>query len=441
MSDFSLDYGEIQSAYRSASEAASLSRSYSGDLKYKVSDKLNSLEGGGTGYTSNAGYFSNRKIQQLEDRAARYDRYAHKLDTFLNGAHGARNVDALVAARLKAESKSFRRSNNMSVNPVTDFFVWMTTTVINKSDFAKWLKDVFTDVGNWIVKAIDDLKYWYKCDGGKYIINSIVSIVLTAVAAAVIVFVAWPALLAASGVWATIVAAAGFVTALITLADRVVACIHDRKAIDANGEDPAWAKRYDGINSTSDFFTKVRSGNRFIDRLTYKIANMVNAVSSICAVINISDFAKTGFKLMKNPEWKSNFKSLIFSKDKWKQKFKDIRGMSKDFYDHTTMKTLKKTAGLSNFSKVIDKIDSPTTKFGGYITKYNSEGLGALTWDVIKENTYKKSKILSNIDKIWKKSTAIKIRQKPSLSYAGGGGGMGGRGSGSGGGGAFFGGR
>lgn len=409
MSELKLNYGELASAARAARNAASSCRSYQSTLEKKVCGKLDNLEKGHSGYTSNASYLAKQKMSQLSRKAERYDRYSDKLETF---SQNASKTDADVARSLRANAREFRKQNNMQVGAVEAFFTWLSTTIINSSDFARWLKDAFTDLKNFLDDAWDAVKYWYCCEGGKYIVNAIISGVLMAVAAVVIIFVAWPALLAASGFWAVTVAAAGFIGAMITLADRFAAFTNDVRAYVTHGEDPAWAQRYDNMNSTVEWLEKENFTGNFADRLSYKIANVVNVVSAVCAVINLADIGVTLSRLFKDPAWinkwnriKSGPRRNIFQKSSTKTGRQTIRRMIKQFKRSTTSAQLEKRAKTINVKKYTDAIN----KWGGYVYKFTSDGSKETISEMVKDHTYRKSSAIKNTETILNKLRDMRL--------------------------------
>ena len=152
MSELKIDYGDLASAARAARSAASSCRSYQSALERKVSGKLDNLEKGHSGYTSNASYLARQKMSQLSRKAERYDRYSQKLEDFSDKAS---TTDANVARSMRADAQNFRKRNDMEVGAVEAFFTWLSTTIINSNDFARWLKDAFTDLGNFLDDAWD----------------------------------------------------------------------------------------------------------------------------------------------------------------------------------------------------------------------------------------------------------------------------------------------
>ncbi len=411
MSELKIDYGDLASAARAARSAASSCRSYQSALERKVSGKLDNLEKGHSGYTSNASYLARQKMSQLSRKAERYDRYSQKLEDFSDKAS---TTDANVARSMRADAQNFRKRNDMEVGAVEAFFTWLSTTIINSNDFARWLKDAFTDLGNFLDDAWDAVKYWYNCEGGKYIVNAIISTVLVAVAAVVLVCVAWPALLAASGFWALTVALAGFIGAAITLVDRFVALTNDVRAYLTHGEDPAWAQRYDNMNSTVEWLQKENFDSSFIDRLSYKLADAINVVSAVCAAINLADIGVTFSRLFKDPAWinkwnriKSGPRRNIFQKASTKTGRQTIRRMINQYKKTTTsaqLEKLAKTKKMKNIKKYTEAID----KWGGYVYKYTSKGPGETISEMVKDHTYRKSSAIKNMESIMEKLRNIR---------------------------------
>ena len=74
----------------------------------------------------------------------------------------------------------------MKVNPVTEFFVILVTGVVNASDFCRWVKDTYNKITDFHNSISDAIKYWYQCEGGKYVVEIGLSICAIALAIVVI---------------------------------------------------------------------------------------------------------------------------------------------------------------------------------------------------------------------------------------------------------------
>lgn len=316
MATLTLNYTDIKAAYNAANKAAAKCESYAGEISKKVTRKIDQLERGGSSQTGSASYYAGRKISELNKKSGVYSNYANRLDDFLNGTSGAKAVDKKVSDYIKSELNTFRKKNGMKVNAVTEFFTWLSTTIINKTEFGKWLKDTFTGIKNWLKDSIDDLEYWYRCGGGKYVLKAIGGVILL-VAAVIAVIVAWPIMVGAfsalaagftmAAAWTALVATTTFIGAIIGAVDAAVNAYYNGKAFSVNNVDPAWAKRFDSYNSATEALRKHRSDDKKWNENSYKWATAIEITELTCALINIADMAKNGINFLKDPEMRKKF--------------------------------------------------------------------------------------------------------------------------------------
>lgn len=338
MAEIVLDYSEIKDSSRAAQKVADQCEDYADDLKRKVTKKLGDLKRGGSGNTNSATSYMNAKINELNKKATAFSNFSDDLDNFLNDSAGAKETDKKAAKEIKSYSKIFLDNHGMSVGPITDFFMMLSNTFYNSTEFGQWLKKMNNAWDDFWADAGRDLKYWYQCQGGKHKIRAWASIALTVVAVAALIvaggaFVTAMAALfsaiSASAVtlgvaWSALAATAGVVSAVIGVFDAVVNNVYSFRA--ASEDDPAWAKRYDDINSYSDALKKVRFKDGFMNKLTSDWSKLIKGVEIVCNVINIVDMASKGIKFFKNFKdtsavWKNKGKVKFFKEVNGKKTF------------------------------------------------------------------------------------------------------------------------
>lgn len=313
MAEIILDYSEIKDAYRAAGRAADRCTDYAEDLKGKVTAKLGELTLGATGSTGTACSYMNDKISELQQKAAAYTDFSENLEHFLNDGNGAKQADKKAANEIKDMNTAFCKKNGIEVNAVVDFFTYLSTAISNTTEFGQWLNQVFTDVGNWLDDLGDAIKYWYKCEGGDYVIKIVVTVVLVVAAVAVVIVAAPAAILAASSliaaiqagavtagvVWAAMTSGATLLTAIITMVDAATNLTFNVKACMVNGEDPAWARRYDSYNTIAGFLEKNKFDTSGWNKVSYFGADFIQGIQFVCSTINIANLAKNGFQFCK----------------------------------------------------------------------------------------------------------------------------------------------
>lgn len=329
MAEIILDYSEIANSSRAAKKTAEQCTDYAEDLDRKVTKKLGDLTKGSSGNTSSAAGYMNAKIAELNKKATVFTKFSDDLDDFLNDADGAKETDKKAAKEIKSYSKIFLDNHDMSVGPVTDFFMMLSNTVINSTELGQWMKKLNTMWEDLKSDIAREIKYWYQCQGGKQVVRTVAAIALTVVAVVACVVAvgaavaAIGALIAAIGAgavtlgvaWGAVAATAGAIAAVIGVADAVTNTVFSFKA--AAADDPAWAKRYGDMDSASDALEKVRFSSGFMNKITSRAAKAVKGVEVVCNIINIADMATKGVKFFKNFKntsavWKNKGKVKFF---------------------------------------------------------------------------------------------------------------------------------
>lgn len=328
MSTVKIVYGDLDDARKAANKAADYCSDYAKELKKKVTNKIGSFKGGSSSYTSSAAGYANKKISELNSKESKLRTFSGKLNTL---AKEAKQTDKDVKSYLKAEGRDFRDSHGMHVNRVTELFVGFCVSASNSNGFTKWVKDGFHDMGEWMDEKWEDVKYWYKCEGGKYVVKIIAGAVV-AVLAVVAAVAAWPvmvAALSAGAIWGSIVAVAGFVGAVIAAADALVDVSYNIVAATQFASDPAWAARYDSFNSVSTWLDKNRFSSGLVNKLSYIGSKVISGIQTVCAVINIAEFGR-------------NAKQLVF----------EVKTGQKNFVFLDRLKTIKYRENASAWTKI-----------------------------------------------------------------------------------------
>ena len=296
MSSVKIVYSELKDSWKAADKAASYCESYANEIRKKVTNKISDFKGGGNGYTSNAASYASAKITALTTKASALRTYSGSLQTCYNEA---KNTDRDVKNYLKLEGRDFRDSHDMHVNPVLELFVGFFITIANENPVFKWIKDSFRAAGDWLSETWQDIKYWYKCEGGKYVIKIIAAVVLL-IAAVVVAVLAWPVMIAAlsaGAIWASIVAVASFVGAVIAIADALIDLEYNIVALATFGSDPAWAARYDSFSSLAEWLKSNRFSSSLMNKWSYTLSTVVKVTKAVCAVIKFIDL---GINVIKN---------------------------------------------------------------------------------------------------------------------------------------------
>lgn len=446
----SIDYSEMRSASNAAKRTATQCQSYANEIQRKVTNKLDSLKLGSSSDTSQANYFAQKKIRDLNSKKNSMEKLAAKIDDV---REYAKETDQNVASYIRRESVKFRQSHDMKVGVLVEFFTWLDMVILNSNALDRFFKEKMTNLKNWVDEKKRKFKQWWELEGGKYIVKTAIAIVGTIVAVIFLFCAAIPALVTAiagiaslfagfslaalgSVLWTVITAAATFTTAIVAVADGLTKSIAGMQAVEAFEDDPGWARRYDSYSSFTAYLRKNNFHDGYLNKLSYIVANKVDTVATIASVINLADTARRGISFYKSI--KENGRAKIF----WKVKFTGKNGkvtwgtfkyglkrtfdnvkVAKTFMGNTNisritqsfekaMKGYEVYKGIKNINKWMSNFNNLVEK-GTY--KYSIDAIKSK----IKENTITfdyLDKIKSTIDNI--KSTTTKIKNTPNYVYS-----------------------
>lgn len=420
MAEIVLDYSEIKDSSRAAQKVADQCEDFASDLKRKVTKKLGDLKRGSSGNTSAATSYMNAKINELNKKATAFSNFSDDLDNFLNDSAGAKETDKKAAKEIKSYSKIFLKNNDMYVGPITDFFMMLSNTFYNSTEFGQWLKKMNNAWDDFWADAARDIEYWYKCQGGKHVVGVIVAVALAAVAV-VAIFSAWPAFVMAASAFVTaassgglmaaifstagytlLTTTAGLVSAVVGIGNGLTDVFYSCKA--AAADDPAWAKRYSDIDDMATGLKKHRFESGFLNNLSMKASFAISVVERVCEAIDLFNTAKQGvefFKLNKNnltSSWKEmNFREVVDGKKKFtKDSFKSGLEAVKSNYK-SVLKPLGEAATKNSIKDAIldgneklkkaDKVADITGKIFKGVKDYQDGGFGKMAWGRAKDET------------------------------------------------------
>lgn len=386
MAIVALDYSMMKQASKRANEAVKDCERYTKKIDSKVTTKIESLKLGASSNTNQASYFAKQKIRSLNNQKEKYRKYASKIEEARTFASQA---DSNVSRYIKKASKDFRATHDMKVNIITEFFAWVTTKLLNSTEFGRWLNQWVKDRGSWIDERKRKFKSWWELDGGKYIIKTVLAVVGTIVAVAFLVMVAWPALAAVLGgglTWALITAAAGVVTATMAIINGVVKSIANLTAAINFKDDPGWAKRYNSYSSFAEYFRKNNFKNSFMNKLSVAIANIADVIEISAAIINVADLVHNGVRTLKSLKTEKFLNKVHFkspsgkvTKGTIKYGIKNLLRNAAEFKKrvtttsvsrlHTYYEEKAKIGGIYKRVKSIEKI-------GKFFDKVGDEGIG-----------------------------------------------------------------
>ena len=288
-----ISYSALSGAIKGAERASKEAESYAKELDKKVCKRISNLEGGGSDNVNNADYFVKKKIEALNEKAEKLKNFAERLNTFCDNV---KETDKNVGDKFSELYNQFKKDNGLKINAVTEFFSYIGTRVLNSTDFGRWLNNMSRSVGDFFNDIWGEIKYWYKCEGGKYVVDRVLSV--AAICLAVITICT-----AGAGFFAVV----AIIGAVITIVNALNDIGTSAMALYHNNEDPAWANRYGKMDKLSDTLRK-RVDSRYADFA----ANVLDATKAFCDIVG---FVKLGKDILKASKHTTALKNLFGDKN------------------------------------------------------------------------------------------------------------------------------
>lgn len=381
----SLNYTNLSDTIAQANKLSNEISQYCDELTRKVQKKLYDVDGGMTSALDNADYYIKSKLKKLRDKAASAKTVASKTNDLLSTA---RRIDKEVSDSISTERKRLFKENPDLVPPKRKVIATYIITGVKKIPF---IGDLIRG-GEKVFEAVDeikkDIKYWYKCEGGKELVGIVLS-VAGAILAAVVCVCAFT--FSGGTIFVFIATVAGAISAGIGVFNAATNIVTSFQAYDAARDGhPGMAQIYAQQDTVSDVLKQTNYHNKTLNRLSNKAAMVIEVTDAVCSTISgvidigksIKEFWKTDllgflkkhdFKGFRSELWsgiksiKTNFKvSDLISGDLNFKQWKSLFDMDLKTY----MKTLGKIAkaGKSIIAD-IDKINEGDMKWSELLAK------------------------------------------------------------------------
>jgi hypothetical protein len=305
MSTVKIDYDKLKTIANNAGSAADRMNDFINELTRKVVNKYDDVEGGLTNNLTNSQYYVNQKIDALKKKKKKYEGFQKAVETF---SDNAKDIDDGVARKIKASKDDF-----INHHEYIDTSWW--------TSIKEWFIDLknscplFNAIGQLIDRIVsgmktlwEDMKWWYKCGGGKEIIG----IILAGIGAIGAVILAICALVPPiCGIVAICAAIGAVITAINALYNVYTSC----QALKAKKEgDPAWAKIYSDRDTVQDGLRQTNFGDGFWNKMSNWGAFAIDAVQTICDVVAIVDGIKQIHNVYKNIKISAKKGKVSFAK-------------------------------------------------------------------------------------------------------------------------------
>ena len=363
MSDFVLHYDILEGIAKSSNSLGRQADEYANSLTSRIANAITSVTGSSSGYLEDASYYVNEKVGQLQKKAQEFFDFAEQV-TIL--AETATRVDEEVQKFLAENQEEFlSHHESLRIDDwKADILNWLVG-IKNKLPFLEVLGNILSAVDTILESFVDSIKYWYHCEGGKYILEFIGGIAIAALAVAIFVFT-FPAsgFMAICGVIGAGIAAVNAITNVAT---------SFRAAYTACNGDPTWARIYSKQNTLSQVIRETNFNNGTLNGLSYLGADVLDTTEVFCSIVGIGQiglsikklFSKANFNIFKKGSLKlGDFKTNIknsFAKTKisikkgvsdLKVNIKNIFGKTKNLDDMADLNQLDDIS-LSNMDDIL----------------------------------------------------------------------------------------
>lgn len=380
MSSVTIDYDKLSTISQNATSAASRMNDYINDLTKKVTSKYGDITGGATSKTQNSEYYVNQKISQLKTKKEQYKAFATAVSSL---STKAQEIDEDVAKKIRASKDQFiNKHDYISTDWWTDiknWFIDLKNSCPLFNAIGQLIENTLTGVKNlWT-----DLKYWYKCGGGKEIVGVVLAVAGAIAAVVIAVCACVPPICGIVAICAAIGAVIAAANAIFNVVTSVIA-----KQMKDKG-DPAWAKIYGNMDTMQDGLRQQNFGDGTLNRLSYGIATTLDVVQTVCDVVAIYDGInniQNVYKEIKVSAQKGKvsfgkrFKQYLFNSDSYLKdskgnpmKWRNIlqqRGKIRTLRTDNIMYRVTKARTINQYNKTL----TDAQKIASKITKYTKQG-------------------------------------------------------------------
>lgn len=278
MGTISINYNYLSGAASNLKNGASACRRYSDQLQDRCLKKLDSIEGGVTGYVWDAYSDVSTKRHKLEAKADRLDTVSEAIERLKDYA---RQTDQDVSDTIERQARDFQTANGMENSWIESAWAWLcdgVSAILNATEFGQAIADAFRKAGDWIADKWRHLRLWVDYDGGKFLVG--MAAALAGIVAAVVT-------IATAGVG--ILAVIAVIGGVISLLNGIVKFKSNWDAWNTFQEDPYAAERAAQDDTLSDLIRTAADGNpAWADTLNF-IAGTLDFVDNACAVIGLVD--------------------------------------------------------------------------------------------------------------------------------------------------------
>lgn len=311
-----LYYGDLSRAADNSNKLATELDDYCDSLCKKVQKKMYNVEGGMSSALNTADYYVNQKIRNLRTKSSNARNLARQINNLLGTA---KRVDSDVKSTIEANQKNLFEKH-ADLRP--------SNTQLYLTSFLCDMKNVPV-IGALIrgKEAIDsgidhlkkEIRYWYKCEGGKELVGIVLSVVgaVLAVVAMVCAFV-----FTGGTILAVIAGVAGIIGAIIGVFNAATNIVTSFQAYaSATGGHPGQAKIYAGQDKLSDVLRDTNFHDKAKNRNSNAWATGIDITETVCDVIGIINGINGAVNDLKSSDLKKTFRAVFQNRNENRSHF------------------------------------------------------------------------------------------------------------------------
>ena len=296
-----LNYWELSQAISNTSHLASELDEYCDDLSRRVQRELYNVTGGMSQVLSVADYYVNQKIGSLQRKSVNAKGLCQKLNNLLETA---RRVDCEVKTTIESNQKElFEKRPDLRPS---DAQLALTGFLCDLKDIPglEWLIKAGEKANENVANVIKEIRYWYKCEGGKELVGIAISI--TEAIGAIILLVV--AVGTPVGLIAGLAAAIGAVIGVFNSVTNTVTSI--LSYVSALEGYYGQAKTYSGQDKLSDVLRDTNFHDAEMNRKSNAMAAGLDITEIVCDIVGIAGNIKDTFGNLKKLNLKKTFRAI-----------------------------------------------------------------------------------------------------------------------------------
>lgn len=291
MSKAVISYSSLIDSANEAKAVAKKLDKYAENLNSSIYRKLTNYGGSHTGNIEVAKASTKAKISELEHTSSAYTTYSQDLKDLKDKCV---KTDKAVKSRVSQLTATFKKNHGIKNSKVLNVINYCLTSIKNSTCVGRWINNTVDKVESLKEYIGQQIKVWWKYEGGKELVQGIALSALDVVFAACAVALAVIALLSGGAI---IVFVAAIVGAAIMIANARMNYINEFRAYNAthNNNDPALGARRSAENTVQDTIRR-----ELDSKFWHNVATGIDVVNFVSTMISVIDGAvnlfKNGFK-------------------------------------------------------------------------------------------------------------------------------------------------